>query len=62
MKEMSLISACIDFFGLKQGQDRMQFMKDEYKKLTDADRVEIAAGLEKNGYKITGTAAQPQAA
>ena len=53
MKEMSLITACIDFFGLKNGQDKMSFMKDEYKKLTAEDRVEIANGLEKNGYKIT---------
>lgn len=28
MKEMSLVSACIDFFGLKPGQDRMAFMRD----------------------------------
>ena len=61
MKEMSLVTACIDFFGLKPGQDRMGFMKDEYKKLTPADRDEIAAGLEKNGYKITNPV-QPQAA
>ena len=54
MKEMSLLQASIDFFKLKDGQDRMSFMKDEFKKLTDADRIEIAAGLEKNGYKITG--------
>lgn len=60
MKEMSLVSACIDFFKLKDGQDRMAFMRDEYKKLTDDDRKEIAAGLEKNGYKITN-AVQPQA-
>lgn len=54
MKEMSLLQACIDFFGLKEGQDRMSFMKHEYKNLTDTDRLEIASGLEKNGYKITG--------
>ena len=29
-------------------------MKDEFKKLSDDDRKDIAAGLEKNGYKITG--------
>ena len=55
MKEMSLLQASIDFFGLRAGQDRMSFMKDEFKKLTDEDRKEIAAGLEKTGkYKITG--------
>lgn len=52
MKEMSLLQAAIDFFGLKPGQDRMTFMKSEFKPLTDADRSEIADGLEKNGYKI----------
>lgn len=60
MKEMSMIQACIDFFGLKSGQDRMAFMRDEYKKLTDADRIEIAAGLEKSGYKITGAITKEQ--
>ena len=54
MKEMSLLQACIDFFGLKPGQDRMTFMKFEYKSLTADDRKEIAEGLAKNGYTITG--------
>ena len=54
MKELSLLQASIDFFGLKPGEDRMTFMKHEFKPLTDDDRKEIAAGLEKNGYKITG--------
>lgn len=61
MKEMTLLSAVIDFFGLKAGQSRMDFMKDEYKKLTDADRAEIADGLEKNGYKITAKVEQAAA-
>ena len=50
--EMSLISAYIDFFGLKEGQSRPDFFRDEYKYLTSADRVEIAAGLRANGYRI----------
>ena len=49
---MSLLSASIDFFGLKEGQTRMEFARDEYKKLTDADKKEIAEGLSKNGYTI----------
>ena len=56
MKEMGILQASIDFFGLKLGQSRMDFMRDEFKKLTDADKVEIKTGLEQNGYKIV---AQP---
>ena len=52
MKQMTLLSAAIDFFGLKDGQTRMEFAKGEYKQLTDADKEEIKAGLEKNGYEI----------
>ena len=52
IKEIGLLGACIEFFGLKPGQSKMDFMRDEFKNLTDADRTEIAAGLEKNGYKI----------
>jgi len=51
MKEMSFIPACKDFFGMKHGQSLGDFMK-ECKELTDADRAEITAGLEANGYKI----------
>ena len=51
MKEMTLLAACKDFFGLKDGQLALDFGK-EYKLLTDADKKEISAGLEKNGYKI----------
>ena len=54
MKEMTLLQASIDFFGLMPGQDRMGFMKNEFKALTDNDRKDIAEGLSKNGYKITG--------
>lgn len=56
MKEMGLLQAAIDFFGLRPGQSRMDFMRDEYKKLSEKDREEIKAGLEQNGYKIV---AQP---
>jgi hypothetical protein len=54
MKKMTMLSACIDFFGLKEGQSKMDFGK-EYKQLTDTDRQEIKAGLEKNGYEIMST-------
>ena len=52
MKQMTALQAAIDFFGLKPGQERMAFAKDEFKKLTDADKAEVKAGLEQNGYKI----------
>ena len=55
MKEMSELLAYIDFFGLKPNQSRMDFMRDEYKKLTDSDRAEIRKGLEQSGYKIVGS-------
>ena len=47
----SLIAAMKDFFGLHAGQTNMDFMK-EYKSLSDADKIEIMAGLEKNGYIV----------
>jgi hypothetical protein len=56
MKEMTALSAAIDFFGLKQGQSRMDFARDEWKKLNDADKDEIKTGLEQNGYKIVAVA------
>ena len=52
MKEMTLLSAAIDFFGLRDGQSRMDFAKQEWKLLTGADKAEVKAGLEMNGYKI----------
>lgn len=59
MKELTLIQACIDFFGLRDGQSRMDFMRDEYKKLTPEDRKHLIPGLEKNGYKIVSGADTP---
>ena len=52
MKEMTILGAAIDFFGLKEGQSRMDFAKIEWKALTDEDKADIKAGLEMNGYKI----------
>ena len=52
MKQMTLLSAAIDFFGLREGQSRMEFAKLEWKALNDADKAEVKAGLEKNGYEI----------
>lgn len=51
MKEMKFASACKDFFGLKQGDTLKEFAA-ELKSLTEKDRAEIKAELEKNGYKI----------
>lgn len=50
-KTHTFMSACRDFFGLKDGQTAMDFGK-EIKALTDADRAEISAGLASHGYKI----------
>lgn len=52
MEPTSLIVACIEFFGLRSGQSRMDFMRDEYRKLTPEDQQEIKAGLEAQGYSI----------
>lgn len=50
-KKLTFLQACKDFFGLKEGQTSMQFAQ-EVKALTEADRAEIKAGLEKSGYEI----------
>lgn len=50
-KEQSLVAACMDFFGRLPDQGLGAFQA-EYKALTPADKAEIKAGLEKNGYKI----------
>ena len=47
--KMNFLSACVQFFGLKDGQSPMQFGKDEYKKLTNADKLEIYQGFQKLG-------------
>lgn len=44
---MKFVEACRTFFGLKQGQSPMDFLK-EIKQLTPEDRKEIAEGLSKN--------------
>lgn len=54
-KTMTFMGACIDFFGLKSGQSKLDFGK-EVKMLTETDRAEIKAGLEKNGYTIVAVA------
>lgn len=52
-RPMKFVPACKDFFGLKEGQTLRDFM-DECKQLTEANRAEIKAGLEQNGYAIEG--------
>lgn len=51
-KDHTFISACKDFFGLKEGQTAMQFGK-ETQVLTPEDRAEIKVGLEALGYRIS---------
>ena len=46
------IERVIAFFGLREGQSRMDFMRDEYKKLSEAERIEIAAALDAQGYTV----------
>jgi len=55
-KTHTFMSACRDFFGLKEGQTSMDFAK-EVKALTEADRAEITAGLNGQGYKIVAAPA-----
>jgi uncharacterized protein YcgL (UPF0745 family) len=50
--QMSFMNACRHFFGQKPGQTLQQFGA-EIKQLTEADRAEIKAGLEAQGYIIT---------
>ena len=48
----SFVAAAKDFFGPRfPGQTALDFMK-EVKALTEADKAEIKAGLEANGYQI----------
>jgi hypothetical protein len=58
-KKMTLLAACRDFFGLFPGQQGMGFMK-EYKALSEQDKAEIKAGLEKQGYEIMASVPGPQ--
>ena len=51
MNEMSFTGACRHYFGLRDGQSLSDFML-KVKRLTDADKLEIRAGLEALGYKI----------
>lgn len=51
MQPMSLVVACMQFFGRKPDQSPSQFAA-EFKELTEKDKVEIQEGLEKLGYAI----------
>lgn len=51
MKKLTFMAACKDYFGLKPGQTSLEFGK-EIKELSQADREEIKAGLESQGYEI----------
>ena len=52
MKEMSLVMALKDYFGMKPGQTSMDFLK-EVKELTDEDKIWFRDNLPSVGYKIT---------
>jgi hypothetical protein len=58
MKKFTFMAACRDFFGLHHGQTAMEFGK-ELKQLTEADRAEIKAGLQQNGYEIVAAPGVP---
>lgn len=49
--ETSLVAACQDFFGRKQGQGLQDFTR-EYHQLTDKDREELRIMLTNVGYKV----------
>jgi hypothetical protein len=52
MESISFMSACVRFFGVREGQTKLQFGK-EVQALTPADRIELTPGLEKElGVKI----------
>lgn len=48
---ISMFRACTEFFGLSPDQRPIKFGR-EFQKLTNEDRVAIADGLAKLGYKI----------
>lgn len=51
-KPVTCLSAAIHFFGLREGQGRMQFGKEEWIVLPNPDKLEVANGLVANGYHI----------
>lgn len=50
---MPFITATAHFFGLREGQTKADFFKEEIKPLSAQDRDEIRVGLKDNGYTIT---------
>lgn len=48
----TFMSNCRHFFGAKPGQTPMEFAK-ELRCLTDKDKAEIQAGMERLGYEFT---------
>lgn len=56
MEQISFMTACVRFFGVRDGQTKLQFGK-EVQLLTPADRADMIPGLEQNlGVKIVETA------
>ncbi len=55
MEQISFMSACVRFFGVREGQTKLDFGK-EVQKLTPQDRLDLIPGLEKElGCKIVET-------
>ena len=51
MKQMSFVAAMKDYFGLRDGQTPMDFLK-EIKALTDDDKAWFRANLPSVGYEV----------
>lgn len=51
--EMSFMAACMQYFGVREGQTKLQFGQ-EVKALTPQDRADMIPGLEKNLSAING--------
>lgn len=52
MKKMGFVSACKEYFGLKEGQTLTQFAQ-ELKALTAKDKADLSAMFATVGYEIS---------
>lgn len=50
-KKLGFFAAMMDFFGKKEGQTSLEFMK-EVKELTDLERAQFKGWLSDSGYEI----------
>lgn len=51
IKIMTFVAAVKDYFGLKPGQNNIDFLK-EVRALDEKDRLEFASELQTHGYNI----------